>query len=127
MKLSELKQKAVLLKNELQVLSLAFKHPRTPWYAKACLLLVLGYALSPVDLIPDFIPILGYLDDLILIPLGIRCAIRMIPPDVLAECRQSAQRVEGGMKKSWVTAWIIVFFWLLAAGLVVGMTLKRCG
>lgn len=75
------------LRSEVQALSLVYRDPRTPWYAKLCLALVLGYALSPVDLIPDFIPILGHLDDLLLVPLGVWLALRLIPPHVLAEAR----------------------------------------
>lgn len=72
---------------ELSALMVAFRHPRTPWYAKAWLLIVIAYALSPIDLIPDPIPVLGYLDDAILVPLGIILALKLIPPDVLEECR----------------------------------------
>jgi len=75
------------VKSELTALAAALTHRRTPWYAKAWLLLVVAYALSPIDLIPDPIPVLGYLDDVILLPLGMLLAIRLIPDDVLAECR----------------------------------------
>ncbi len=75
------------LREEIQVLGLVYRDPRTPWYAKACLALVLGYAFSPVDLIPDFIPVLGHLDDLLLVPLGVWLALRLIPRQVLAEAR----------------------------------------
>ena len=82
------KDRAKTLKRETFTLYLACRHPRVPWYAKLLALIVVAYALSPIDLIPDFIPVLGYLDDLVLIPLGLMLVIRLIPADVLAECRQ---------------------------------------
>lgn len=85
-----LKARAQALKTELKALQIAYRDPRTPWAARACVLLVVGYALSPIDLIPDFIPVLGYLDDLILVPLGLALAIRLIPAEVLADARQTA-------------------------------------
>ena len=87
------KERVRALKKETFALYLACRHPRVPWYAKALALIVVGYALSPIDLIPDFIPILGYLDDMVLIPLGIMIVIRMIPAEVLAECRQKAEAI----------------------------------
>ena len=85
------------LQAEVYALYLAYRDPRVPWYAKAVAACVVGYALSPIDLIPDFIPVLGYLDDLVLIPLGIALALRMIPPAVMDECRD-------GRAPSWRTA-----------------------
>ncbi len=87
----QLKQQARVLKNELRALYLAYQDPRVPWYAKLAVACIVAYALSPIDLIPDPIPVLGYLDDLILVPLGIQLALRMIPPEVMAECRMQAQ------------------------------------
>ena len=84
------KGKAKRLIDDIYILSFAVRDYRVPWYAKALAVITIAYALSPVDLIPDFIPILGYLDDLILIPVGIYLTARMIPEDVLAECRPSA-------------------------------------
>jgi uncharacterized membrane protein YkvA (DUF1232 family) len=78
------------VRRDVHALSLASRDPRVPWYAKALALLVAGYALSPIDLIPDFIPVLGYLDDLILVPAGIWLVIRLIPPHVMAEHRELA-------------------------------------
>ena len=89
--ISQLKHRAKQLKAETYALFLASRHPKTPWYAKFLATGILAYALSPIDLIPDFIPILGYLDDFILIPLGIALAIKMIPPEVLEECRGKAK------------------------------------
>ena len=79
------------LKRELYALYLASRDPRTPWYAKAAIAGVLAYALSPIDLIPDFIPVIGYLDDLVLLPAGIWVALRLIPPAVMAESRAQAE------------------------------------
>src|SRR3979490_3645319 len=89
--LSSPKQRARHLKSETLVLWFAARHPGTPWYAKLLVAGIVAYALSPIDLIPDFLPVLGYLDDLILIPLGIVLAIRMIPGPILDECRAQAQ------------------------------------
>lgn len=78
------------IQTELRVLRLAAVDPRVPWYAKALAAAVVGYALSPVDLIPDFIPVLGWLDDLILVPAGFWLAVKLIPPDVWEDCRRRA-------------------------------------
>ncbi|VIO76461.1 hypothetical protein CI1B_64660 [Bradyrhizobium ivorense] len=88
--LSSIKIWARNLKRDSYALYLAARDPRVPWYAKALAVAIAAYALSPIDLIPDFIPVLGYLDDLILVPAGIWLAIRLIPDDVMTECRASA-------------------------------------
>ncbi|WP_407151326.1 YkvA family protein [Bradyrhizobium sp. ORS 86] len=88
--LSSLKAWARNLKRDSYALYLASRDPRVPWYAKALGVAIAAYALSPIDLIPDFIPVVGYLDDLILLPLGIWLAISLIPPEVMAECRANA-------------------------------------
>ena len=85
------KTKAKQLKTEVVALYLAFKHPGTPWYAKVLAALIIGYALSPIDLIPDFIPVVGYLDDFIIVPAGIALLIKIIPRGILEECRTKAQ------------------------------------
>jgi uncharacterized membrane protein YkvA (DUF1232 family) len=109
-------QQARQLKREILVLYLACRHPRTPWYAKALAILVVGYAFSPLDLIPDPIPILGYLDDLVLLPLGILFVIRLIPAAVMEECRAQAQDLQAGDRPTnWVAAGVIVLLWLLVA------------
>jgi uncharacterized membrane protein YkvA (DUF1232 family) len=87
---SRLKGWAGLIKRDVHALYLAARDPRVPWYAKALAAVVAGYALSPIDLIPDFIPVLGYLDDVILVPLGIFLVVRLIPPDIMAEHRDLA-------------------------------------
>jgi uncharacterized membrane protein YkvA (DUF1232 family) len=85
-----MRQWAGRLKRDVLALSLAVRDPRVPWYAKAVAACVVAYALSPIDLIPDFVPVLGYLDDVILVPVGIYIAIRLIPTSLLAELRQAA-------------------------------------
>lgn len=109
------KKKAKALKRELYALYLCARHPKTPIYAKVFALLIVSYALSPIDLIPDFVPVLGYLDDLILIPVGIALLIQMIPSGVLQECRQRAQEnPPATMMKSWLGGAIIICIWILA-------------
>jgi len=104
------------LKNETYALWVASRHPRVPWFAKLVTLVVVAYALSPIDLIPDFIPVIGYLDDLLLVPLGIALAIKLIPADVLAECRAEAgRRFAQGGPKSRAGAAVVIATWLLAA------------
>lgn len=116
--LENLKKRVRHLKSETYALYLAARHPRTPWYAKLFVAGVVAYAFSPIDLIPDFVPVLGYLDDLILIPLGIAVAIKLIPPDVLAECRARAREAAaGGKPVSRIAAVVIVGIWLLLAAM----------
>jgi uncharacterized membrane protein YkvA (DUF1232 family) len=114
------KQRVRDLKKETYALFLAYKDPRTPWYAKVLTGLVVAYAFSPIDLIPDFIPVLGYLDDLLLVPLGISAAIKMIPPEVLAECRIKAQlEMDKSKPVNWAAAVVIVLVWVLVLVLVI--------
>jgi uncharacterized membrane protein YkvA (DUF1232 family) len=110
------------VKLEAHALFLAYRDPRTPWYAKALAICVVAYALSPIDLIPDPIPILGYLDDLMLLPLGILLVRRLIPPDVMADCRRQAADRQPGRPKTWPAAVIIVLIWaaVLAAAMYLG-------
>jgi len=116
--LGSLKQRARALKAETYVLYLAARHPGTPWYAKLLVAAIVAYAFSPIDLIPDFVPVLGYLDDLVVRPLGIMRAIRLLPPAVLAECRARAQaQLQGGKPVSRVAAVVIVVIWLGLAAL----------
>ena len=108
------KQRARELRTEIYALYLAVKDPRMPWYAKFSAVCVVAYALSPIDLIPDFIPVLGYVDDLILIPLGIALTIKMIPPEVLAECKANAQlKVPQGKFLGRIGATLIIAVWVV--------------
>ena len=112
--LPELKQRARHLKAETFALYLAARDPRTPWYAKFLVAVIVAYAFSPIDLIPDFVPVLGYLDDLILIPMGIALAIKLVPHSVLAECRTRAQEIiQNGKPVSRVAGAVIVVIWLV--------------
>jgi uncharacterized membrane protein YkvA (DUF1232 family) len=111
-----LKRWAGRLKTELYALYLAYRDPRVPLHARVFAALVVGYAFSPIDLIPDPIPVLGYLDDLILVPLGIALAVRMIPSEVLDECRAKARDAETGSgPKGAVAAVVVVAIWLVLA------------
>jgi uncharacterized membrane protein YkvA (DUF1232 family) len=111
--LTTLHQRARQLKAETWALALAVRDPRTPWYAKLLVAGIVAYACSPIDLIPDFIPVLGYLDDLVLLPLGIAWALQLVPPTVLVECRVRAQdNMQDEKPVSWVAGAMIVIIWL---------------
>jgi uncharacterized membrane protein YkvA (DUF1232 family) len=119
---------AQLLKVEAYTLYLACKDPRVPWHAKAFAACVAGYAFSPIDLIPDPIPVLGYLDDLILVPLGVLVARRMIPKLVLDECRERAQfAMAQGRPLNRTAAVVIVVLWVLAVTAVIWFIARRAG
>jgi uncharacterized membrane protein YkvA (DUF1232 family) len=107
------KTQAKRLRNEIYALYFAARDPRTPWYAKVLAAFIIGYALSPIDLIPDFIPVLGYLDDLIIVPAGIALLIKIIPNGVLQECREKAHSQPISIKRNWVAGTIIILIWLL--------------
>jgi uncharacterized membrane protein YkvA (DUF1232 family) len=114
------KQWARQLKVETYAVYLAYKDPRTPWYARIFAACVVGYAFSPIDLIPDPIPVLGYLDDLVLVPLGVALVLKMIPQAVLAECREKARSaMSQGKPTNWTAAGVIIAIWLLLAVLAV--------
>ena len=113
------------MKIEIYALYLAYRDPRVPWYAKLFGAIVVAYALSPVDLIPDFIPIIGYLDDMILLPLGIVIAIRMIPKAVMEDCYEKAGSVISGGKKNWIAGGIIIAVWISVFISVLTIIIKR--
>lgn len=118
--LNELKSRARALKQDTLALGSAFRDPRTPWYAKVLIFLVVAYALSPIDLIPDFVPLFGYLDDLILVPAGIALALRLIPPEVMAEARENARQAGGPMGGVGIIgAVLIVSIWIVVLGIIV--------
>jgi len=102
---------------------LAARDPRVPWYAKAVAGAVAAYALSPIDLIPDFVPVLGYLDDLIIVPLGILLAVRLVPPDLMAEFRAEAER--RARPASRVGFAFVVLVWIAAAGGIAWLAFRR--
>ncbi len=114
--LEKLKIWARKLKTEIYALYIACQDPRTPWYAKISAICVVGYAFSPIDLIPDFIPILGFLDDALLLPIGIWLVVKMIPPPVLEESREKARLQQLEEKpKNWIAAGFIFLIWLSLA------------
>jgi len=117
-----LKAWAGRLQRDVVALWLAARDPRTPWSAKALAGFVAAYALSPIDLIPDFIPVLGYLDDLLIVPAGIWLAVRLVPPLLMAEFREQAE--SRAKPRSHIGAAVIVILWLLAAGLILWLWLR---
>jgi len=124
-RLARWKEDARALQTEVIVLYFASRDPRTPWYAKLLLALVIGYAISPIDLIPDFIPVLGYVDDLVLIPAGVAAVRKLIPEEVLDECRA---RVRSGTaftsRQKWIGVALILLVWLLVLYLFLAFLLR---
>ena len=122
--LTRLKTRADQLKREIHTIAIAARDPRTPWYVKALIFFVVAHTLSPIDLIPDFIPILGYLDDLIITPGGLWLAVRLIPPQVMSDARAAAaaQSVDGNIGK--VGAVLIVFAWIVTAAVLIYFFLR---
>jgi uncharacterized membrane protein YkvA (DUF1232 family) len=119
------KARARRLKREVHAICLAYRDPRVPWYARLFAGLVVAYAFSPIDLIPDPIPIIGQLDDLVLVPLGIALAVRMIPPQVMAECRERAkQEQDEGKPVNRVAAAVIVAIWIGMAALAAACVVR---
>lgn len=108
----KLKEKAIKLKSDIPAVFIALKHPKTPWYAKIIATITIVYALSPIDLIPDFIPVLGYLDDILLLPLLVMLVIRLIPKQVFEECREQSMNLwKNGRPKRWYYAIPIAIIW----------------
>ena len=111
--LAGLRERARQLKAEVLALFLAARHPRTPWYAKLFLVAIVAYALSPIDLIPDFIPVLGLVDEIILLPFAIVLAVKMVPVDVMSECRARASQLQlSGSRIGRIGAAVIVLLWI---------------
>lgn len=113
------------LKREIYALYLATRDLRTPWYAKTFAACVVAYALSPIDLIPDFVPILGYLDDLILLPIGLYFAIKMIPDEVMKESRIKAGDENAKLPKNLTAGVLVGILWLGGAALIVWVVLRN--
>lgn len=119
------KERTARLKTQTYALYLAARHPGTPWYAKVLAVALVGYALSPIDLIPDFIPVLGLLDDLVIVPVGLALCIKMVPSDVMHECREkAAEAVVGLPRAAGVATAIIIVVWLLLLGLVTFLVIR---
>jgi uncharacterized membrane protein YkvA (DUF1232 family) len=117
MQLANLKAWALSLKRDVHAIYLASRDPRVPWYAKVVAGCVAVYALSPIDLIPDFIPVLGYLDDVIIVPLGILLVLNLVPPEIMAEHRAAASAAQRPISKA--GAAFIVGLWIVTAGFIV--------
>ena len=124
--IDRLRRRARELRTSTHALYLAARDPRTPWYARLLALAVVAYAFSPIDLIPDPIPVLGYLDDLILVPAGIALTLRLIPPDVLADARARAT-AQAGRPLSRVGAAITVALWLALAAAALWLMWRWAG
>lgn len=116
----KLKERAKKLKKDIPAVFLALKKRKTPWYAKILAILTIGYALSPIDLIPDFIPVLGYLDDVIILPLMVAATIKAVPTDIMDQCRTESELIwKDGKPKKWYYAIPVVLIWLIIIVLIV--------
>jgi uncharacterized membrane protein YkvA (DUF1232 family) len=125
MDLETWKGRARELTAQTYALYLAYRHPRTPWYAKALAAVVVGYVFSPIDPIPDFIPVIGLLDEMVVVPIGVALAAKLVPPDVFAECREKARGVAEGEKPvSRISAVVVVAVWLLCVALAIFLALR---
>src|SRR3954464_11895344 len=123
--LEKLRQRARELKVELIALALAARHPETPWYAKLVVAGCVAYALTPVDLIPDAIPVVGFIDDLIFIPLAIAFAVRFVPAPVLADCRARSREIEARAPRLGMPAWLAIgAAWFAALALIAVWTMR---
>jgi uncharacterized membrane protein YkvA (DUF1232 family) len=118
------RDRAYRLTRETYAVARAARHPRVPWYAKLLIVGIVAYALSPIDLIPDFLPIVGHLDDLVIVPAGIALAIRMIPPDVLDDCRAAASSDDRSPRHRIVGALIVLVIWAVVI-VGVGLALRH--
>ena len=114
-----IKARALVLRRDIVALYLAAQDPRTPWYARVLVLCIVAYALSPIDLIPDFVPVLGLVDDLLLLPLGIYIAIKITPAPVLTDGRQKAAAMDYKLPKSRIAAAVIISIWTAAVAALV--------
>ena len=125
MNLETWKQRARQLSTQTYALYLAYRHPRTPWYAKVFAALIVGYVFSPIDPIPDFIPGVGLLDEMVVVPIGVLIAAKMIPPQVMEECQKKAREMAQGEKPvSRGAAVVVVAIWLLCVALAVFLALR---
>ncbi|MEG2814127.1 MAG: YkvA family protein [Oscillospiraceae bacterium] len=119
----KIKERAKKLKEDIPAVFMALKNKKTPWYAKIIAAITVAYALSPIDLIPDFIPILGYIDDIIILPLLVLCVIKLIPKDVFAECKEKSKELwKNNKPKKWYFAIPIILFWLI----IIYFVIKNC-
>lgn len=118
--MKSIKETIKKLKNKIKAIYLAYKRKETPIIAKIMAIITVGYALSPIDLIPDFIPILGYIDDFIILPIFIAICLKLIPKDIMKECEEQAKDLwENGKPKKWYYAIPIAIFWIFIIGIIV--------
>ena len=117
--IKNLKVRARQLKKNIYLLYLIFRHPKTPWYAKALSIATVAYALSPIDLIPDFIPVLGYLDDLLIVPCGIILSLKLVPSDIIDECRENTSDETSIKKFGTYAATFIILIWVFIIYIIV--------
>lgn len=123
--LVRLKERAKELKKQVFALYLAYKRKETPLLAKIFAVIIVAYALSPIDLIPDFIPVLGYLDDLILIPAGITLALKLIPAEIMEECNKEAEEgLSKNIPEAKIASTVIILMWILIIGIIVYRVLR---
>jgi uncharacterized membrane protein YkvA (DUF1232 family) len=122
---ADLAGRAREVKRELLALALAVRHPQTPWYARLVVAGCVAYALTPVDLIPDAIPVVGFIDDLIFIPLAVAFAVRFIPAPVLADCRARSRELEARAPRLSMPAWLAIgAAWFAAVALIALWTVR---
>jgi uncharacterized membrane protein YkvA (DUF1232 family) len=119
------RDKAKNLKTDIYALYLSCRDPKVPWRAKAVILLTIGYFLSPIDLIPDFIPVIGQIDDLIIVPAGISLAVKMIPKSVMEENRRRAREQPLNTRAKWIVAALIVSLYAFVAYVLVRLFFFR--
>jgi uncharacterized membrane protein YkvA (DUF1232 family) len=114
--MTHLRARLLALRNETLAVALALRDPRTPWYAKLIAAATVAYFLSPIDLIPDFIPLLGQLDDLLIVPIGVWLVVKLVPPAVMSDCRERAEAGATAMspRGRWIAAAVVVSIWLAA-------------
>ncbi len=122
--LEKMKTKVKILKKEITALYYAYQNPGLKLLPKIIIILTLAYALSPIDLIPDFIPVLGYLDDLIIIPALITLSIKLIPDEIMDESREKAFKEPLKLKKNWFTAFIFIIIWILLITLIISAVIR---
>ncbi len=122
--MARLKSKAVKIKKELTAIYYAYQNPRLPFLPKVVILFALGYALSPIDLVPDFIPVLGFIDDVLIVPGLISLAVKLIPDDIMAEARKRAEIAPLRLRKSWKAAAAFAAIWVIVLAAVLSLTVK---
>lgn len=114
----ELKEKTKNIETDIYALYKAYRDPRVPWYVKLIILFLLGYFISPIDIIPDFIPVVGYIDDILIISLTIYLIIKLIPSEVFEDCRNKAICEPISVKSKWIVTFLIVIIWFIAIYIV---------